>query len=95
MLVPSSFAYAGGILRNCFTLIGRHSFEIMACHFLTTKIVDLVYARVIGEKNKHIYGVFVCAYSKQLWIVYAIVGTLFVALFFRAIDRIKEQFLEK
>lgn len=77
------------VLRQYFSLIGRYSFEIMACHFLTTKIIDLVYAKIIGEEDRNVYGVFACAYSSQCWLAYAIVGTLFVAFLFRLADKVK------
>ena len=80
------------ILSKYFILIGKYSFEIMACHFLTTKIVDIVYARMIGEINKEVYGKFVCAYPKECWPIYLLAGTLFIAVLFRSIDISREKF---
>lgn len=80
------------ILSKYFILIGKYSFEIMACHFLTTKIVDIIYAKMIGEINKEIYGKFVCAYSNELWPMYLLAGTLFIAVLFRSIDIFREKY---
>lgn len=66
-------------IKKYFELIGTYSFEIMALHFLSLKIVDLIYALIINESNKSIYGVFPYAYS-DLWLIYAIVGTLLPCL---------------
>lgn len=77
------------IIRDYFQLIGAYSFEIMACHFLTTKLIDLIYAALIGEQNKVIYGTFVYAYSKECWLWYAIAGTLIPALCAKLFNRVQ------
>lgn len=75
-------------LRNYFRLIGMYSFEIMACHFLTTKLIDLIYAAIIGETDRLVYGAFVSAYSKECWLIYAIIGTLLPALVAHGVKRL-------
>ena len=66
-------------LRSYFIFIGKHSFEIMAWHLLVVKLVDVCYARMIGETNVQIYGAFTNAYASTLWPVYLILGTLIPA----------------
>lgn len=67
-------------VRQYFAFIGKYSFEVMALHFVAIKLVDILYALCIGETDPNVYGVFVCAYSDELWPVYAVVGTVLPAL---------------
>ncbi len=68
------------VLRKYFSLIGEFSFEIMAFHFVAIKLVDIVYAMIIGQTDKTVYGVFVSAYSSECWPLYLLVGTLLPAI---------------
>ena len=38
-------------LSKAFAFVGRHSFDIMALHFIVFKIIDLCYANLIGEES--------------------------------------------
>ncbi|MEN6595762.1 MAG: acyltransferase family protein [Clostridiaceae bacterium] len=83
------------LVRHYFQLIGTYSFEIMACHFLTTKIIDLIYAAIIGETDRLVYGAFVSAYSKECWFFYALFGTLVPALVALGVKRLWQSILHK
>lgn len=62
------------ILSKLFAFWGEYSFEIMALHFCFLKLIDVSYARMIGETDPTIIGAWVTSYSKELWFVYAIIG---------------------
>lgn len=66
-------------LSSYFRYIGTYSFEIMAWHLLVVKLVDVCYAKIIGETNVQVYGVFTNAYASKLWFMYLILGTLIPA----------------
>lgn len=66
-------------LNRLVAFCGRYSFDIMAGHFLAFKLVDIVYARMIGETDANVFGVFPVAYSRALWLVYIAVGLLLPA----------------
>lgn len=68
------------ILKDFFALIGRHSFEIMAFHFVVIKLVDIVYSICINESDPQVYGQFICAYSRECWFLYALFATAIPAL---------------
>lgn len=57
------------------SLWGRYSFDIMALHFLTFKIIDLIYGRLLLSDSIESYSAFPTAYSHILWPLYAILGT--------------------
>lgn len=82
-------------IRRYFQLMGTYSFEIMACHFLTTKLIDLIYTAIIGETDRLVYGTFVSASSKECWFIYALFGTLAPALVALGIKRIWQPGLRK
>lgn len=65
-----------GFARKGMALIGRYSFEIMAYHLLIVKLVDVIYAMLIGEENPAVYGVFTNAYAVQLWWVYLLLSII-------------------
>lgn len=67
---------AGGL----FSLLGRHSFDIMCLHFLVFKILDLLYGRILLGDSPEIYSAFPQAYSSVLWPLYALAGTCLPAL---------------
>ena len=46
---------------------------------LVVKLVDVCYAKIIGETNVQVYGVFTNAYASKLWFIYLILGTLIPA----------------
>ena len=65
---------------SAFSLLGRYSFSIMALHFFVIKIVDRIYAWIVGEKDPAIFGKWVTAYSDKLWVIYTLVGSFFPIL---------------
>lgn len=62
--------------RKAIALLGKHSFDIMAGHFLAFKLVDIVYARMIQETDVQVYGAFPVAYSSILWPIYLAAGLI-------------------
>lgn len=67
-------------VRTFFSFIGRYSFDIMAGHFLVIKIIDVIYAKIIGEMDPMVYGEFPHAYSTDLWWLYVVAATVCPAL---------------
>lgn len=57
-------------LSKALAFVGRYSFDIMALHFLTFKIIDLCYANLTGAES---FSNFPYAFSK-LWPIYTIVS---------------------
>lgn len=68
------------IIKKYFEFIGKYSFDIMALHFFIIKIVDVIYSFIINEKSISTIAHFPTAFSKQLWLVYIIIGTSIPAL---------------
>ena len=62
--------------RKAIALLGKHSFDIMAGHFLAFKLVDIVYARMIQETDVQVYGAFPVAYISILWPIYLAAGLI-------------------
>lgn len=62
------------VLTKVFAFIGKHSFDIMALHFLIFKLVDLVFGVLTGAdpaiSTIHPYA------FRQLWPLYLILGTI-------------------
>lgn len=71
--------------------LGKHSFAIMALHFITIKLIDGIYCFVTYEKNPEIIGKWVCSYPEKLWWVYLIAGTIFPAIFGYIMNVIKNK----
>ena len=69
--------------------LGRHSFDIMALHFLVFKLIDLVYARLIAAAvtAENLSG-FPVGFRGRLEPVYLILGVLLPALAGWGLDRI-------
>ena len=61
-------------LSKAFSFIGKHSFDIMALHFLVFKLIDLVYGILTGTdpaiSTVHPYA------FRQLWPLYLTLGTI-------------------
>lgn len=74
------------ILARMLSLCGEYSFDIMALHILTTKLVDLIYLSYIdpsaGNKETFVYSV------KELWPVYLIAGVCGPILFRKTVNRV-------
>ena len=69
--------------------LGRHSFDIMALHFLVFKLIDLVYARfaAVSATAENLAG-FPVGFRGELEPVYLALGVLLPALAGWAVDRI-------
>lgn len=76
-------------IKKYFLLIGKYSFEIMALHFICLKLVDIVYAIIIGNFNPLVYGIFPTAYN-EIWLIYVMVGTLLPCIIMTLYKRIIE-----
>ena len=74
--------------------IGKNSFHIMALHFLTIKIIDIIYSKINNIKDIYRISAFPNSYSNKLWIVYIVVGTglpiLLIFLIKKIIQNIKK-----
>lgn len=71
----------------CLSTIGKYSFEIMALHFFTFKIVDLIYAKLNNRPFHELSG-FPTSYS-QLGPIYVIVGVILPILLLLGWNQIK------
>ena len=77
-------------VRDAFAFLGRHSFDIMALHFLTFKLIDLVYITIKPEHAEAAAG-FPVAFPKQLFPFYVILGLLLPALAGAGLDRVRKK----
>lgn len=68
------------VCRNLLSFWGRYSFEIMAGHFMVFKLVDRLYAKLIGEASASVYGRFPVAFSPELCWLYLAAGLLIPSL---------------
>lgn len=66
---------------------GRHSFDIMALHFIILKLVDMVWDKIAGGNPEALIA-FPCGYPKQMWAVYLILGLVIPSLAGVGMDRI-------
>lgn len=78
---------AGGL----FSLLGRHSFDIMCLHFVVFKVLDVLYGRFHLGDIPEIYSAFPQAYSTTLWPLYILAGTCLPALWGAALDSFKRR----
>lgn len=62
-----------------FAFWGKHSFDIMALHFLVFKLVDGIYGRIFHYPAEY-YSAFPHSFGKILWPVYVLLGTCLPAL---------------
>lgn len=62
-----------------FAFWGKHSFDIMALHFLVFKLVDGIYGRIFHYPIAY-YSAFPHSFGKILWPVYVLLGTCLPAL---------------
>lgn len=70
-------------------LIGKHSFAIMALHFICAKGVDVLYAKIINETNVEVISRWVVSYPDKLWPFYLLAGCLIPVIISCAIEGIK------
>lgn len=78
------------ILRSIMCFIGQNSFHIMALHFLTIKIIDIIYSRINNINDINIISKFPNSYSNNLWIVYILIGTFLPTFLLLLIKNITE-----
>ena len=81
------------IIKNIFSIIGKHSFAIMALHFVFIKSVDVIYSYFINETRPEIIGKWITSYPNKLFIAYLIAGTLIPVLFSITFDFVNEKVL--
>jgi len=77
-------------LRDLVAFLGRHSFDIMALHFITFKLTDLVYITIKPELAEYSSG-FPVSFPKELFPVYVVLGLLLPALAGLGLDRLKKK----
>ena len=75
--------------------IGKNSFHIMALHFLSIKIVDIIYSKINNINDINKISQFPYSYSKDLWILYIVVGTCLPILLIYLINSIKQYIKNK
>lgn len=68
--------------------VGKNSFHIMALHFISIKIVDIVYSKIKNINDINMISRFPNSYSNSLWIIYIIIGTCLPVLLVFFIKRI-------
>lgn len=66
--------------------IGKNSFHIMALHFTSIKIVDIIYSKIKNINDVNMISRFPNSYSNILWIIYIVVGTCLPILLVLLID---------
>jgi len=79
-------------VRDLFAFLGRHSFDIMALHFMTFKLIDFVYIKIHPELAEYSAG-FPVSFPKELFPVYVLLGLLLPALAGAGLDRLKRKLL--
>lgn len=79
-------------LSSVFSYIGKHSFEIMALHFLGIKIVDLVICTIF--KRPEDMAMFPHTFN-NIWLLYYIVGVSFPLLCVKAYTYIKSNLMKR
>lgn len=67
-------------LSNVFSFVGKHSFDIMALHFLIIKVIDVIYGTLINDSWKE-YSFFPRAYP-NIWPIY-LLASVVIAPFVR------------
>ena len=83
------------IIKQIFSILGKHSFSIMALHFVAIKSVDVIYSYLINETNPEIIGNWITSYPDRLFMVYLIAGTVFPVIFSIIFDYINENIIDK
>ena len=78
------------ILNKVVALLGKHSFSIMALHFASVKLVDVIYSRLINQTNPEIISRWVVSYPEKIWYVYIIVGCILPVVFSLVMEKTKK-----
>lgn len=78
------------ICNKLIELIGRHSFAIMALHFICVKGVDVLYAKIINETNVEVISHWVVAFPEKLWTLYILAGCLIPLVISIVIEKLKK-----
>lgn len=79
------------VINKIFAFLGKHSFSIMALHFLCVKVVDVIYSKMIGEVNAEIISKWVTSYPEKIWGIYVIAGCFFPTIISVIIEIIKSK----
>ena len=69
-------------LTNIFSFIGKYSFDIMALHFLSFKLIDLIYVHILNLPIIEL-GRFPITNS-SIWPIY-VIGGIAIPIFFRVL----------
>lgn len=77
------------IVNKMMILFGKNSFTIMALHFASMKLVDVVYCKIINETNPEIISKWVTAYPEKLWILYVLIGCILPLIFSMIVEKVK------
>lgn len=77
------------IVNKIIAAFGRHSFTVMALHFVCIKGIDVVYSKIINETNPEIISQWVSSYKDKLWIWYVILGVIIPVVFSIILDKLK------
>lgn len=77
------------IINKLISLLGKHSFTIMALHFASMKLVDVIYCKMINETNPEIISKWVTSYPEKLWILYVVVGCILPLIFSIIVEKVK------
>lgn len=82
-------------LNKSIALLGKHSFAIMALHFASIKLVDVIYSKIIDQRNPVIISRWVTAYTEELWLIYLVVGCGLPLAISIILEKIKKLFKKK
>lgn len=83
------------IVKNVFSILGKHSFAIMAFHFVAIKSVDVIYSYFINETRPKIIGKWITSYPDKLFFVYLLAATIGPVVFSIIFDFINEKVQDK
>ena len=83
------------IVNFIFSTLGKHSFAIMALHFVAIKSVDVIYSYFINETNPEIIGQWIISYPGKLFASYLIAGIVLPVIFSILFDYINDLIQEK
>jgi len=75
-----------------FAIIGKHSFDIMALHFVVFKLIDIAYVKLHPETIDNLIA-FPTGFSSELRWLYLILGLLIPVLVGSLFDSIKNKFV--
>ena len=77
------------MIRNVFSVMGKHSFTIMALHFVFIKLGEIGYMSILKISNLEIIKNFFISNSGMIWIFYMIIGATIPTCISILIDKMK------